>query len=119
MNEWLNKSPEHPAPDFSPTPENVQLSVQSESSLPPGAPKLSNLSNRLFNFPIDSKSLELKDPVKDSRMILDGRIPSGTPAGFGKKRWLRQAISEECDGPQGQGGDGERVIDCDFFFHST
>lgn len=103
MNEWLNKSPEHTMQDFSPTPEATPLNAQSESSLPPGAPKLSNLSNRLFNFPIDTKSLDLKDTAKDSRIVIDGRVPSGTPAGFGKKRWLRQAISEECDTPQGQG----------------
>ncbi|KAK6639778.1 hypothetical protein RUM43_008053 [Polyplax serrata] len=100
MNEWLSKSPEHSTQDFSPTPEATTLNAQSESSLPPGAPKLSNLSNRLFNFPIDSKSI---DAGKDSRIILDGRgTGSGTPAGFGKKRWLRQAISEESDAPQGQ-----------------
>lgn len=103
MNEWLSKSPEHTTQEFPTTLETTLPNAQSESSLPPGAPKLSNLSNRLFNFPIDSKSLSLKDTVKDSRFILDGRASSGTPAGFGKKRWLRQAISEECDAPQGQG----------------
>lgn len=104
MNEWLNKSPEHSNQEFSPSVEVPLPSLQAESSLPPGAPKLSNLSNRLFSPIGDDKSLDLKvDPVKDPRIILDGRTPSGTPAGFGKKRWLRQAISEECDAPQGQG----------------
>lgn len=106
MNEWLSKSPEHPAlaHDFSPTAEAPPPTAQPESSLPPGAPKLSNLSNRLFSFPVvDTKSLEVKvHPVKDPRLVFDGRAPSGTPAGFGKKRWLRQAISEECDAPHGQ-----------------
>ncbi|KAL0276870.1 UNVERIFIED_CONTAM: hypothetical protein PYX00_004343 [Menopon gallinae] len=104
MNEWLNKSPEHSNQEFSPSVEVPLPSLQAESSLPPGAPKLSNLSNRLFSPIGDDKSLDLKvDPIKDPRILLDGRTPSGTPAGFGKKRWLRQAISEECDAPQGQG----------------
>ena len=104
MNEWLSKSPEHSNQhDFSPTTESPVPNAQSESTLPPGAPKLSNLSNRLFSFPVGDKSLELKvDPVKE-RLCFDGRSSSGTSAGYGKKRWLRQAISEECDAPQGQG----------------
>lgn len=105
MNEWLSKSPEHSnQQDFSPTTDLPPPNAQIESTLPPGAPKLSNLSNRLFSFPVADKSLELKvDPVKDPRLVFDGRMSSGTPAGFGKKRWLRQAISEECDAPHSQG----------------
>lgn len=105
MNEWLSKSPEHSNQhDFSPTTDLPTPNAQSESTLPPGAPKLSNLSNRLFSFPVGDKSLELKvDSAKDSRHVFEGRSASGTSAGYGKKRWLRQAISEECDAPHGQG----------------
>lgn len=112
MNEWLSKSPEHSTPtqDFSPSAEVPPSNIQTEATLPPGAPKLSNLSNRLF-YPVVDKSLELKvDPVKDPRLVFDGRLPSGTPAGFGKKRWLRQAISEECDAPHGQGKNSQIIV---------
>lgn len=77
MNEWLGKSPE---PDLSPSTEMGPGSGHGDLPLPPGAPKLSNLSNRLYYPPRDN----------------------GTGfSEFGKKRWLRQAISEVTEPPLG------------------
>lgn len=80
MNEWLGKSPEYVPSDLSPSTELGPPVPPSDLALPPGAPKLSNLSNRLY-YPT--------------------REHCAGFAGFGKKRWLRQAISEETEAPLG------------------
>jgi len=69
VNEWLGKSPEHVSSDLSPCAEVHNDISNHVSHLPAAVP------NRLY-FP-----------------------PAPSSGSFGKKRWLRQAISEVEDHP--------------------
>lgn len=97
MNEWLNKSPE---------------CVQSASSISPSSltphiapPPENNFYESNPNSSFYTPSKNLVSLVQAANFC---EIPS-QPHGNAKKRWLRQAISEDqCDSPTGRPG---KVID--------
>lgn len=109
MNEWLNKSPESsvsqlPQQSTSPVvtsiPTTLSLQTQSASSRP-----LELQTTSLSVSPLTTSEVT-SSPCRQSlaTLVQAANICSASSAahptgGNAKKRWLRQAISEECDSP--------------------
>lgn len=91
MNEWLNKSPEPLPPASSVSPLPMHTSPVSDQVNP---------SNDYYAGPVASGK-NLATLVQAASLCDSPPQTRGCERGGGnaKKRWLRQAISEECDSP--------------------
>lgn len=88
MNEWLNKSP-----------EPIQT-----PSLVPGIALNPHIARPLELPSILSTPAEINRPMTSLAQTVCSSTPNVHPTGNAKKRWLRQAISEECDSPNSRPG---------------
>ncbi|XP_057318723.1 uncharacterized protein LOC130663489 isoform X2 [Microplitis mediator] len=124
MNEWLRDSPDTPHPPHVQLPPHISPNISPMTSVPSPSPVIPS-TNRSIDFlsPTDpspefltqsyaAKSLAtlvqaansvsgICDSPPQRKQVVVAQNANGCPvsSGSAKKRWLRQAISEECDSP--------------------
>lgn len=115
MNEWLNKSPESSVSQLpqqltgtvvTSIPTTLTLQTQTSSSRP-----LELQTTSLSVSPLTTSEVTSSSPCRQSlaTLVQAANICSSSTVahptgGNAKKRWLRQAISEECDSPNSRPG---------------
>lgn len=117
MNEWLKESPDPPQatvpqvsplpalPPAAPLPNSVNpLCRSTELALPPDSPaeflSQSYAAKSLATLVQAANSVSgICDSPPQRKQVVPGSTVCPVSTGSAKKRWLRQAISEECDSP--------------------
>ncbi|XP_066601637.1 uncharacterized protein upSET [Prorops nasuta] len=121
MNEWLKESPDPPStvPQVSPLPSNQnsinalcrpsELAVGSDPSAEFLSQSYAAKSLATLVQAAHSVSAICDSPPQRKQQSSSGSNACNVSSGSAKKRWLRQAISEECDSPRAESPPSEMI----------